>query len=296
MGVDHLGLQISMDQLLRMVRREAIATMQHAAFGRGGLRVYGGGFITIENGGLDVEGTATVAGVLTGNGTFDWWGPSILRGTVNVTGSMYTSGEMGISGALTVAGSTLLNGAATLNNNLTLGTGRIVVGNLVIQKAGGFSGQLLSSGILYLQGAGIRCTGSVYMENHLDVVGDLNVQGSKNFKMPHPTKPDHWLRHGSTESPVSGTEYTGRATIGEDGSVEVELPEYFEALNKPDNRTVQITPVGRPFPVGADEVSGGRVTVYGDPGRDVFWLVKAERFGGDFLLEEEIPPEPFNED
>jgi hypothetical protein len=40
----------------------------------------------------------------------------------------------------------------------------------------------------------------------------------------------------------------------------------------------------------------GKVTVYGEPGREVFWLVKAERYGGDFVLEEAIPPEPFSED
>lgn len=285
MGVDHLGLQISMDQLLRVVRREAIATVQHAAFGRGGLRVYGGGFITIENGGLDVEGTATVTGLLTGNGTFEWWGPSIIRGTFNVVGNA------AFGGTLDVLGATNISGAVTLDSDLTLGTGRILSGGLIIDKFGPYAGRIYGTSALVLDAAT-----AVLINNDCDVRGilltdGLDVDGPKNFRITHPTKPGYWLRHGSTESPVSGTEYKGRVELDETGTGEIVLPEYFEALNKPEGRGVQLTPVGRPFPVGAEEVVNGRVTVYGDPGREMFWTVSAERKNADFLLEEEIPLE-----
>lgn len=292
MGVDHLGLKMSLDELQRFIRREAVATLQHASIGRAGIRVHSGGFITVENGGLDVTGTATVAGVLTGSGTFDWWGPSILRGTVNVTGDLYTSGAMGIAGLLTVAGATTLNGSVTMNNDLTLGTGRVLAGPLRIDRAGSYGGRVYSSSYLVLEAAN-----NVLIPNDVDIRGilltdGLDVDGPKNFRIDHPTKPGYWLRHGSTESPVSGTEYTGTATIGPDGSVDVELPDYFEALNKPDGRTVHVTAVGRPFLVGADKPRDGKVTIYGDPGREVDWIVKAEREGADFPLEEQIPTEP----
>jgi hypothetical protein len=253
--------------------------MQHVSIGRAGFRVHSGGFITIENGGLEVTGTANIIGTLTGFGLLDWWGPWFLRG------------NGGISGNLLVSGLTTLNGAVTLNSDLTVGTGRILAGPVSIDRAGAYGGRVSSSSILVLDaGSGIL------MDTNVDIRGilltdGLDVDGPKNFRISHPTKPGYWLRHGSTESPVSGTEYSGRVTLDADGEGVIDLPEYFEALNKSEGRTVQLTPVGRPFPVGADDVVHGKVTVYGDPDRDVFWLVKAERRYADFMLEEQIPPD-----
>ncbi|WP_136054360.1 hypothetical protein [Microbacterium sp. K24] len=276
---------MSYAQLVRLIRAEATATIQHAGIGSAGVRVHSGGFITIENGGLDVEGTATIVGLLTGSGTIDWWGPSIFRGTLNVTGNMATSGT------LVVLGATTLNGDVALNNDLTLGTGRILAGPVRIDRAGSYGGRVYSSSILVLEAGN-----AVLINNDTDIRGilltdGLDVDGPKNFRIAHPTKPGFWLRHGSTESPVSGTEYKGRLKLDAAGEGIVELPPYFEALNKPDGRTVQLTAIGRPFPVGADDVADGQVKVYGDPNREVFWHVMAERIGADFLLEEEIPAE-----
>lgn len=297
MGVNHPGQGAAAD-LKRVQRNQGVATLQNAAIGRAGLRVYDGGWVRIENGGLSVTGTASVTGVLTGSGTFDWSGPSILRGSVNVTGNMYTSGELGISGPLAVGGSTTLNGPVTMNNTLTLGaSGQITAGSVVINRFGSYGGQIVSTGsVLYLGAGASVIVGAESMSTNELLATDLTcftleVYGAKNFKIPHPTKPGYWLRHGSTESPVSGTEYTGRIKLDAAGEAVVELPPYFEALNKPGNRTVQLTPVGRPFPVGADDVVDGKVTVYGAPGREVFWLVKAERKNADFKLEEEVPAE-----
>ena len=94
-----------------------------------------------------------------------------------------------------------------------------------------------------------------------------------------------YLMHASTESPISGTEYTGTGTFATNGQCFVQLPDYFEALNKLTNRTVQITPIGTPFQVGSEEITAGSFTVYGTAGRKFFWLAKAERFNADFLVE-----------
>lgn len=127
------------------------------------------------------------------------------------------------------------------------------------------------------------------------VEGTVAASGSKTFVIDHPTKPGMSLRHAATESPVSGLEYHYRATLDDTGEAVIGLPEYFEALAAPDGRGVQVTPVGRPFPVGAEEPTGGRVVVYGDPGRDVFVRVNARRGddGGQFEVEtpREAPPE-----
>lgn len=288
--VDHLDLGMTYAQLVRLIRDQATATIQRSGIGSGGIRVHSGGFITIENGGLDIEGTATVSGLLTGNGLFEWWGPSIIRGTFNVVGNA------AFGGTLDVLGATNISGAVTLDSDLTLGTGRILSGGLIIDKFGPYAGRIYGTSALVLDAAT-----AVLINNDCDVRGilltdGLDVDGPKNFRISHPTKPGYWLRHGSTESPVSGTQYHGRLTLDATGEGVVELPEYFEALNKPEGRTVQLTAVGRPFPVGADDVVDGQVKVYGDPGRDVFWTVNAERKNADFPLEEEIPPERRDDD
>ncbi|MDR6868444.1 hypothetical protein J2Y69_003060 [Microbacterium resistens] len=329
MGVNHLGVPLSYEDLMRMVREIATSTIQNAAIGRAGLTVYGGGWITIENGGLSVTGQASVSGSLIGSGTFLWTGPvniagnTYVSGTLNVVGptafgnTVTITGATTIGGTTTIAGATTISGATLLNADLTVGSGRILcgavtisqtgggqvsVGNVSITGGGSSGGQVYSASQLELRGeSGVRVIGKLSTSEivalgKVTVAGDLvaatlDVAGAKNFRMPHPLKPRHWLRHGSTESPISGTEYTGRASLDGTGQAVIMLPDYFEALNKPGGRTVHVTPVGRPFPVGADEVQGGQVTVYGEPGRDVYWLVKAERFGGDFPVEEEIEEE-----
>lgn len=306
MGVDHIGegaLKQEIGKLWRELRRVAKATMQNSAIGRAGLRIYDGGWLRIENGGLEVTGTASVSGTLTGSGTFTWTGPMNLQGSQSVTGPTTFTGQVIVNGPWDLNGNGDITGDVNLTGNLNLsGSGQITAGTIQINRFGSYGGQIVSSGlVLYLSAAASVIIGAEYLSTNKISATDieaftLDVAGAKSFRMPHPTKPDTWLRHGSTESPVSGTEYTGKVTLDAAGEGLIVLPDYFEALNKPGGRTVQLTPVGAPFPVGAGEVENGQVAVYGAPGRDVFWLVKAERYGGDFLLEEEIPPPPFSED
>lgn len=303
----------------RLQRVERAAPLGYSSITRGGMRIASAEGLTIQ-GTSRTTGTQNIDGTLNGSGSFDWTGPSWMRGAFGIQGSTTISGTLGVSSTatfsgntniggtctigatLTVNGNTTLNGDVTLNNDLTLGaSGQITAGTVRINPFGGYGGQVVSTGtVLYLGAGQTVIVGAEYLSTNKIAATDieafsLDVLGPKNFRIPHPMKDEHWLRHGSTESPVSGTEYTGRVTVGHDGSAIVELPEYFEALNKPNGRTVQVTPVGRPFAVGADEVADGSFTAYGEPGREVFWLVKAERFGGDFLLEEQIPPAPFED-
>jgi len=283
MGVNHPG-QGAAAEVKRAQRNQGVATMQNTSIGRGNFTVRGGGHIIIENGGLDVTGSANITGLLTGAGTIDWYGPSIFRGTLNVTGNMATGGT------LTVLGTTALNGAVTMNNDLTMGTGRIVAGPVRIDKAGSYGGRVYSTSILVLEAAN-----AILMPNDVDIRGilltdGLDVDGPKNFRISHPSKPGYWLRHGSTESPVSGIEYWGDEILDADGEFVVELPDYFEALAKPEGRVPFA--VGRGFSADWSDISDGKFTVAGEPGGRFSWSVKAERINADFLLEEEIPPEP----
>jgi hypothetical protein len=260
--------------------------------------MYDGSSLLIEDGNLTVSGTGTVTGTFNVTGTLGVTGPSNLSGPVSITGATTIAGPTDITGAATISGTanisgaTTIDGAVTLNNDLTLGTGKIVAGVVTIDKLGGDGGRVASSSVLYLvAGAGnfVRVSPDLVVSGSMTVNGDQVVTGTKSFRMDHPTKPGWWIQHASTESPISGTEYTGTGTFDAVGECVVTLPDYFEALNKPGNRTVQLTAIGRPFMVGADRVVGGKFTTYGQAGREFDWLVKAERFGGDFEAESEKP-------
>lgn len=127
MGVDHPGLQFTMADLVRTIRRVAKATIQNASIGRAGIRVYDGGWIRIEDGGLVVTGTARVTGRLEGSGTFDWTGPMNLKGAQTITGPTTFTGQMTVNGPWKMVG----NGEIT--GNVAVKSG----GSITIQGAGG---------------------------------------------------------------------------------------------------------------------------------------------------------------
>lgn len=317
MGVNHPGLGISLEQLIRMVRREAVATLQNASIGRAGLRVYDGGWILIEGGGLSVTGTATVSGVmkvtgeLEGSGTLDWTGPWSLEGDgtipgdvritgdVDIIGKLVTSGAVELGGNTKISGKLDVTGAASFDNSidvlkrLTLGpSGYIEAGTVRIDRLGSYGGRIASTGPVLAIGA----SGSVTVTAPYLVANDISATNAtfigtmeattKAFKIPHPIKVDNVLRHGATESPVSGVEYWGEETLPESGELAVTLPDYFEALTKPDNRAVLVA--ARGFVADWGDIEDGKFTVTGVPGGQFSWLVKAEREGAEFVLEEPV--------
>lgn len=136
MGVDHIGagqLRQELDRSARAQRRQARATLQNASIGRAGIRVYDGGWIRIEDGGLSVTGTQTVTGRLEGSGTFDWSGP------MDITGDQNVNGDVTFSGQVTVNGPWDLNGNGDIAGNVSL-TGDMAVksgGEIRVQGGGG---------------------------------------------------------------------------------------------------------------------------------------------------------------
>lgn len=155
MAVDHPGMNMSLDMLVALIRRQVVATLQNSSIGQAGLRVYGGGWITIENGGLSVTGSALVSGSLQVTGTLLQIGPWSMEGDGTISGNVdgsgslrwtgdwelqgngEISGDVTITGALDVTGKTRLRGKTTLENDLEiLAGGKIKVGDMVIDPAG----------------------------------------------------------------------------------------------------------------------------------------------------------------
>jgi hypothetical protein len=113
--------------------------------------------------------------------------------------------------------------------------------------------------------------------------GDVNVhatlyKGGGAFKIDHPLDPENkYLYHSFVESPDMKNIYDGIAVLDNIGEAWVELPEWFEALNK-DFR-YQLTCIGRFSQVYiAEEISDNRFKIAGGrSGQKVSWQVTGIR-------------------
>ncbi len=125
---------------------------------------------------------------------------------------------------------------------------------------------------------------AVLAYRHSQFQGDLQVTGllSKSggsFRIDHPIDPENkYLSHSFVESPDMKNIYDGVVTADDNGAATVELPDWFEALNK-DFR-YQLTPIGatdRQVYVSA-ELSGGTFALAGArPGQRICWQVTGIR-------------------
>jgi hypothetical protein len=101
---------------------------------------------------------------------------------------------------------------------------------------------------------------------------------NKLFRINHPARAGYDLVHSCIEGPENGVYYRGTARL-HDGRATVQLPPYFEALTRPEERTVQLTPLGpEPFLLSYTPVVDGQFTVYGNhPEGEFAWHVSAVR-------------------
>lgn len=116
-----------------------------------------------------------------------------------------------------------------------------------------------------------------YFQGKVHVAGTLS-KTSGSFKIDHPLDPaNKYLYHSFVESPDMKNVYDGVATLGDDGTATVELPAYFEALNR-DSR-YQLTCVGgfAPVYVAAEVVANRFEIAGGRPGMRVSWQVTGIR-------------------
>jgi len=115
-----------------------------------------------------------------------------------------------------------------------------------------------------------------YFSGRVTVTGTL-AKGGGSFKIDHPLDPEHkYLYHSFVESPDMMNVYNGNVTLDEKGSAWIELPDWFEALNR-DFR-YQLTPLGQPSAVWiGHRVAHNRFEVRGAPGVEVSWQVTGIR-------------------
>jgi hypothetical protein len=118
-----------------------------------------------------------------------------------------------------------------------------------------------------------------YFVGDVHVQGDLSASGTKPFKIDHPLDPaNRYLYHYSVESPEVLNQYSGNVILDENGEGWVELPSWFETLNR--EFRYQLTPIGASAPnlYVAQEIQDNRFQVAGGPpGIKVSWEVTALR-------------------
>jgi hypothetical protein len=87
---------------------------------------------------------------------------------------------------------------------------------------------------------------AAYLAGNVTVTGSLSRAGG-SFKIDHPVDPaNKYLCHSSVESPDMKNIYDGVAVLDTNGEAEIDLPDWFSALNK-DFR-YQLTAIGAPGP------------------------------------------------
>lgn len=162
--------------------------------------------------------------------------------------------------------------ASAIPDGILAGGGEFVGPNGVIAVSSGDPS--IGSGILAYQGSGRR---AILAVGNVQINGSL-FKASGSFKIDHPQDPGNkYLSHSFVESPDMMNIYNGNVVTDRSGAAVVELPSYFEALNR-DPR-YQLTVIGSPGDAYvAKEVSGNAFTIQTEaPGVKVSWQVTGIR-------------------
>jgi hypothetical protein len=117
----------------------------------------------------------------------------------------------------------------------------------------------------------------VNANGNASVLGTLS-KGGGSFRIDHPLDPlNRTLSHSFVESPDMMNVYNGNVVLDDRGEATVNLPEWFEALNR-DFR-YQLTCIGGFAPVFiAEKVTSNRFRIAGgSPGLEISWMVTGIR-------------------
>jgi hypothetical protein len=218
--------------------------------------------------------------------------PTVANGA-GVAGFTGTQGNYGVYGVATkrdgYAGyfhNQSQNGGPTKNDGIValaygategdLPLGQLSTGGSFVGPNGVIAVATLSSGaaLRAYQGGG---SAALLAEGNVFISGFLS-KGSGTFRIDHPLDPaNKYLSHSFVESPDMMNIYNGNVVTGADGVATVELPGYFEALNREPR--YQLTVIGSPATAYvSEEVSRNRFAIRtSQPNVKVSWQVTGIR-------------------
>ena len=235
------------------------------------------GYTTV-NGSIALFGNA---GSSTGSNGVVGYGATGVAGNSTITGSYgtYGRGSTGVWGTSTGTGSNV----GVYGTGATGGTGVYGVGDTwgvlgqsssASGSGGGFGNSSTGDALFtYNQSGGY----AAFFDGDVDVDGNLS-KAAGSFKIDDPIDPaNKYLYHSFVESPDMMNIYNGNATTDEQGSAVVQLPEWFETLNR-DFR-YQLTVIGQfAQAIVASRVSDHRFAIKTDKANvEVSWQVTGIR-------------------
>jgi len=192
-----------------------------------------------------------------------------LNSDPNGTG-VYGSGNTGVFGA----GTTGVYGAGSTG---VYGTSPGGAGVYAESTTGGWAVDAVNTGSGTGVLAGSASGWAAWFNGNVEVDGNLSKAGG-SFKIDHPLDPaNKYLYHSFVESPDMMNIYNGNVTTDAQGDVVVELPEWFETLNR-DFR-YQLTVIGQlAQAIVSTEIADGRFSIKTDkPNVKVSWQVTGIR-------------------
>lgn len=216
------------------------------------------------------------------------FGPAV-RGQGTMYGAHFINTTNAGNGAALLLESTGLNNTAIKINkgSVDIDEGSVYINSGMLDIEGNqygsdiqISGQIIAQGAIeansmYLFGGFSASYGSTDGDFH---VGGTLSKAQGAFKIDHPLDPTNkFLYHSFVESPDMKNIYDGVAQLDKNGEAVIELPEYFEALNK-DFR-YQLTCIGGWAQVYiAEKIKDNKFKIAGGtPGMEVSWMVTGIR-------------------
>jgi hypothetical protein len=224
-------------------------------------------------GGVGVAGSSTDGTGIAGSSTNS---TGIYGGSTNGNGMYGATGSGGASGVFGKNNATQTFGAIGLQEKLFGYSGNIGVG--IMGDAGdpgpGFVNE--NYGVHGITHNPNQFAG--YFDGRLRITTDLEVMGSKNFKIDDPLDPaNKYLYHSCVESDVRMNIYHGTIITDANGDATVALPPWFSALNADFH--YQLTVIGQfAQAIVSEEISNNQFSIKTDkPGVKVSWQISGAR-------------------
>jgi hypothetical protein len=216
----------------------------------------------------DAAGTLTIAATDTNTQLSQEQVEDYVNGLI-VAGSNISKTYDDAAGTLTIA-------ATDTNTTYSAGTGLDLGGTTFSVDVSDFMTNGSNNRLVTATGTdGMNAEANLTFDGStLTVTGHLAAT-TKSFVIPHPTKKDMTLHHGSLEGPEHGVYHRGRLT----DKHEIVLPDYWDGLVDENTITVQLTPYGDYQMLFVESIENNiiRVENEADEGIDCFFIIHGER-------------------